>query len=296
MREIILSSKSTRKITLSNHNYAHEGILHPDRTLKEYDLLYMQNGKWDVYEVDDDGSEVCFSLSPGMVLLLRPDHRHYSKEPCSPEMRNLYVHFQAEDTSVPDGSLPELSDPDASSVDGLSPHPGEDSPYLVLSQLTDCRDNSRILTLLEQITETFYSDQLSHRDLMLTSLLNLTLAELDHIYHQKKSGSDVMISQILHRFHTDFDVFYSPQELADDYGVSLRTISGRFKRATGQSIHQYQMNLKLTLAYDALPMSYGRGLRDIARSYGFYDEFQFSKLFKRKFGVSPSKRMREGIK
>jgi len=274
MNEIILSSKSTRKVTLSNHNYSHEGILHPDRTLSEYDLLYMQNGNWDIYEVDEEGQETCFHVEPGHVLLLRPGYRHYSKLPCTPEMRNIYVHFEV---------LPE----DASASSRENP--------LVLSRLTDCRDNSRIRTILEQIVETFYSDELNHRELMLCSLLSLALAELDHTYHQQKSGSDVMITEIIHRFHCDYDIFYSPQELADDYGVSVRTISGRFKKATGASIHQYQMNLKLVLAYDALPMFAGRGLRDIARSYGFYDEFQFSKLFKRKFGISPSRRMKEGI-
>ncbi len=286
MHEIILSSKSTRKVTLSNHNYSHEGIYHPDRTLSEYDLLYMQNGKWDVYEIDDDGQEVCFPLEPGMVLLLRPGHRHYSKEPCSSEMRNLYVHFTVEED--PQWFLNENAPEQTTFEEGEIP--------LIFGQLVDCRDNSRMLTLLEQIVEVFYSSGAGHKDLMLSSLLNLVLAELDLIYHQKKSGSDVLIREIIHRFHSHIDYFYSPQELADDYGVSLRTISGRFKRETGESIHRYQMNLKLLLAYDALPMSYGRGLRDIARSYGFYDEFQFSKLFKRKFGVSPSKRMREGIR
>jgi len=86
------------------------------------------------------------------------------------------------------------------------------------------------------------------------------------------------------------DRFYSASELADSYYVSVRTISGRFKKATGESVHQYQINLKLDMAYDELPFSPNRPIRDVAKSYGFYDEYQFSKLFKRRFGIAPSQR------
>ena len=37
-------------INACNFNYSKEGILHPSRILKEFDLLYLSEGSWDIYE------------------------------------------------------------------------------------------------------------------------------------------------------------------------------------------------------------------------------------------------------
>ena len=102
--------------------------------------------------------------------------------------------------------------------------------------------------------------------------------------------ADVLIEDVIHRFYTSMERFYSSEELAEEYALSPRSLSSRFKKETGSSIHQYQIHLKLEMAYDLIPFSPGRSFRDIALSLGFYDEFQFSKLFKRQYGITPSAR------
>lgn len=261
-----------RIITTCNRNYSKEGILHPDRIMNEYDLLYLLQGEWNIWEED-----TCYSLKENQVLLLEPGKRHYSLEKCTPEMKNLYIHF-----SVLKG--------DNSPTNNLS-----------IQKQTDCSNNLNVLRYFEEIIESYWanyshkmneqcSDFSFNKNLKLASLLNLLLIELSDIRANEFHSSDVLIASIIHRFNCSTDRFFSPKELADDYHVSLRTISTRFKEATGQSIHQYQLNMKLNMAYELLPMNPGRGLRDIALSLGFYDEFQFSKLFKRQFGISPSTR------
>lgn len=259
MNEVHLSVDNRRKVTLCNHNYSREGIYHPDRVMAEYDLLYMQNGHWDIYE-----EEECYHLEEDYCILLEPGKRHYSLEKCSPEMRNVYIHFSAD-------------------VDDKT---GE----LCLGKVTDCRQNKNVYHYIEKIIEVFWNEDASNKELHLSALLECLLCELSDIYFAKKKNTDVLVTEIIHRIHIEPYKFFSPEELAEDYHVSLRTISGRFKKATGMSVHSYQMNLKLNMAYDMLPMNPNRGLRDIAKSLGFYDEYQFSKLFKRQFGISPSER------
>lgn len=268
---LLLSTKARRKVTLCNHNYTHEGVYHPDRIMDEYDLLYMQKGEWDIFE-----DACCHHLVPGQVLLLSPGLHHYSRTKCSPEMRNVYVHF----TACPEDRTFYSSDP----VTNLP------ADTLLLSKRTDCASHPSVLNIIEKIVEIYWSDSIPNRDFRLSTQLDCLLTELSDLHHAQNSRADVLISEILHRFQCNPEKFFSPYELAVDYGISLRSMSGRFKKVTGMSIHQYQLKLKLDMAYNALPQSPGRGLRDIAHSYGFYDEFQFSKLFKRQFGVAPSTR------
>ncbi len=257
-----LSVKERHKITACNRNYSKEGIYHPDRILDEYDLLYLTQGSWDIWEDD-----VCYPLKENHVLLLEPGKHHYSLTKCTPEMKNLYLHF--------------------------SPLPGDGTPQndnLCINKLTDCSSHHAVLHLFEEIIETYWSDVSESKALRLGAQLDMLFAELSDIRNEQQKTADILITEIIHRFYCSPERFFSPEELAKDYGLSLRSMSSRFKKATGMSIHQYQLKLKLDMAYDLLPHCPGRGLKDIALSFGFYDEFQFSKLFKRQFGISPSKR------
>lgn len=259
--EVYLDTATRRTITLCNYNYSQEGVYHPDRILQEYDLLYMREGSWNIWEEDN-----CYPLSSNQVLLLEPGKHHFSLEKCSPNMRNLYIHF----TSC-------ASD-------------GDPATGFRLAKLTDCNDNREIYPLFEKIVEVFWSDHVESRSYRLSALFDELLIALSDLNSSRQEKKDSLVADIIHQFHCNPERFFTSQELAEYYQVSLRTISGRFKKATGLSVHQYQLQLKLNMAYDALPFSPGRGLRDIAHSFGFYDEFQFSKLFKRQFGIPPSKR------
>lgn len=323
-QKVLLILENRRQVTLCNHNFSREGILHPDRIMEEYDLLFMQNGEWDIIEDNQK-----YHLIPGSVLLLEPGKHHYSVEKCSPMMRNIYIHFKKESGDVAsDNKNSTVSDNQFSgnnssmkhslqvqntasikrstfpnseqeamrgltgstpAADNLSPE--KEQPYLAISKLTQTADHKEIRHTFEKVIDAFWSADASTRQLRCSLHLENLLLQLSELGNTVSHGkTDILISEIIHRFHVEPEYFLSPQELADNYNVSVRTISGRFKERTGMSIHQYQLQLKLDMAYDLLPLSPGRSLHDIALSYGFYDEFQFSKLFKRKFGISPSER------
>ncbi len=277
-KEIVLSLKNRRKVTLCNHNYSEIGILHPDRVMQEYDLLYMQKGSWDVIE-----EEKTYHLSEGSILLLEPGLHHYSLEKCSPKMRNIYIHFEFEKDDFSYDIPSNSENIEIPGWDNIS------SPHITVSKFTSAADKPEIRHIFEKIIDTFWSYE-PDRELRCSLFLEELLLALSDIRIMNKGQTDTLVSEIVHRFQCEPERFFSPEKLAADYGVSIRTISSRFKKKTGMSIHAYQVNLKLDMAYDDLPFSQGRSLHDIATGYGFYDEFQFSKLFKRKFGISPSMR------
>jgi AraC-like DNA-binding protein len=272
-RQIIkLSAKNRRKVTLCNHNYSEDGVLHPDRIMQEYDMLFMQKGEWDIIE---DGR--CYHIGPGNLLILEPGRHHLSITKCTPKMRNVYIHFKREAGDILSG-------------EEASENSDEIGGYIEIKKLTDCSKNPEILHMYERIIESYFTLSGQMRELRCSILLEELLLKLSEINDSSVSGTDILVQEMIHRIHSTPDRFISPKELADLYHVSIRTVSGRFKKVTGESIHQYQLKLKLNMAYDELPFNPDRPLRDFAISYGFYDEFQFSKLFKRQFGISPSER------
>lgn len=265
---ISLSMKSRRIVSICNHNFSEEGVYHPDRVLDEYDLLYMQKGEWDIIE---DG--ITYHLSPGMLLVLEPKKHHYSTEKCSPMMRNVYIHFSNDAEDIP-GGLDQSMSPSGS--------------HITIGKLTDCTEHPEILHMFERVIESFFMYKEAEPNIRCSIYLEELLLKLSEINDSKNLYRDILVQEIIHRFHCNPDRFFSPAELADSYNVSVRTLSGRFKKETGTSVHKYQLDLKLDMAYDAIPLAPARTLRDVAKSYGFYDEFHFSKLFKRRFRISPS--------
>ena len=266
---IYFSAERGRTICSCNTNYMQEGIRHPDRILDVYDFLYLKYGSWEIYEDD-----ICYHLKEKQLLILEPGKHHYSLKTCSPKMRNMFLHCSR---------LPKDC---AHSARNHADAENHTTQYFRLQKVTDCTDSIQLEHLFLQLIETYWSS-CTHRSLRLESLFLLLLAELESCGESTRC-TDPVIAEIIHQFYLCPDRFFSPQELADTYHISVRSLSSRFKNATGNSMHRYQIDLKLNFAHEQIPLYPQRRIKDIALDLGFYDEFQFSKLFKRRFGYSPS--------
>lgn len=264
---LYLSTSRERIIRSCNINYFPEGDYHPHQFLDEYDFLYIKKGTWHVCEDD-----TVFPVRDGQLLILEPQRHLYSLDKCSPGMKNMYIHCSC----LPADNRHSSSNPQMS----------ENPDYVCLDKLIDCSGNPTIESLFSQIIETYWTPSV-HKSQLLESLFFLLLTELEKT-GKPRAQHDPLISEILHLFYLHSDQMFSLQELADLYKISVRSLSGRFKTVIGMSIHQYQMNLKLDIAHEQLRLNHGRHIRELALSLGFYDEFHFSKLYKRKFGHPPS--------
>ncbi len=78
------------------------------------------------------------------------------------------------------------------------------------------------------------------------------------------------------------------KRLANKNGICPDSLRKRFKLETGIALHQYFLQLKINAAKSMLSnLSYN--ISDLAEIFGFTDQYYFSRIFKKKTGISPLK-------
>lgn len=85
----------------------------------------------------------------------------------------------------------------------------------------------------------------------------------------------------------------SAAEAARDFGISTAYACRLFKRFDTTSPYQYLLQERMNLAADLLARREAEGdrllVKQVAAHLGFADQYQFSRAFKRTFGVSPAR-------
>ncbi len=71
--------------------------------------------------------------------------------------------------------------------------------------------------------------------------------------------------------------------------VSVKTAENKFKASFGTTIHQYILNFKIEEAISYFNKFEDMTIKEISYNLGFYDEYHFSKQFKKIMNVSPLK-------
>ena len=79
----------------------------------------------------------------------------------------------------------------------------------------------------------------------------------------------------------------SINDTAQQFGMSVRNFSRRFKEATGKTPLQYLHNMRIAVAQDLLQSS-NLSIGDIADKVGYTDVSHFSQLFRKKRSLTPS--------
>lgn len=76
-------------------------------------------------------------------------------------------------------------------------------------------------------------------------------------------------------------------EIADNLNLDRSYFSTLFKKHTGKSPQDYLLDFRLNKAAELLVVSALKS-GEVGKACGYTDQFNFSKMFKRKFGISPS--------
>ncbi len=144
--------------------------------------------------------------------------------------------------------------------------------------------DTRATQLFNDIIATFWGHA-PNKKRRCTMLLNLLLDELGVIAQESQSAEAEWSVSVIDLFRRYPSRTFSLEEIAEMIGMNVRTLSTRFRQITGQSVHQYQMNYKLEVAYQQLRT--GITVKEVANNLGFCDAYYFSRQFKKKFGVTP---------
>lgn len=259
-----------REVLAANFSYFETPTQHPDRVLKEHDLVYMLEGDW---VIGQDGES--YRVQPHDLIILQGGRHHYGVEPSRARTRTMYVHIsplRGERVAA------------TSTLRGCA----DDSTWVSLPMVLPCGAHPRVGALFLELVQTFWAD-LPGKHIKLSALTQLLLFEAGLARAEPLRLRDRLVARTLATIQSAAEQIFTLPELAAMVGVSSRTLSARFKKATGQTLHQYQIDLKLNRARLALETEPNRSFKELAAGLGFYDEFHFCKLFKKKYGLPPSK-------
>ena len=85
----------------------------------------------------------------------------------------------------------------------------------------------------------------------------------------------------------------SVEEIARSSYLSTTYITKIYKEVTGDTPINFLINLRMEKAMEILQEGHF-SIQDVAKKVGYDDPYYFSKLFKKRFGLSPSSYKRNG--
>jgi transcriptional regulator GlxA family with amidase domain len=98
---------------------------------------------------------------------------------------------------------------------------------------------------------------------------------------------DELIVQVQFWLKNNLASELSLNQVAEQFGVSQRTLSRRFKRATGGTANHYLQRMRLEMAQELLA-STNLTVQDVAVMVGYMDQGYLTKVFKRELNQTPS--------
>ena len=135
---------------------------------------------------------------------------------------------------------------------------------------------------------TFFQEIISNTITTILSLFARYISDSEIGQTPDEIKSDNIIDTVL--THIRKNVYESEKmkinALAREFGLSPTSLSNKFKKETGASVHQYILNYKVELAkYRLINTKFT--VSEIAYQLGFSDESHITKVFNRKVGMTP---------
>ncbi len=254
-------TSARRKIYNANRVACITPAPHPTRILAHHDIFYILSGGYTV--------EVCDQIikaGKDDVLILPAGILHKGTENCLPNTQTIWLLMEKEENDAC------IDDTDNAT----------DGEVLPISFSVNASASPSIRKLFEKILLAHINDD-RIRSSAYSSLLLCELYDAD----RKKDSQLLLAEEIKKKIDLSSNLNISNAEIAESLNKSVKTVETVFKKHFGQTIHSYALKEKLKQAQMYLRNFPYMPMRDIAEALGFYDEYHFSRQFKKEFGISP---------
>jgi AraC-like DNA-binding protein len=232
------------------------------RTLPEFQLVYISGGKG-VFCAEDESREV----TSGSVLLLLPGVKHFYKPLPETGWHEYWVGFV--------GAF----------FNGLV------SQGILLKErlLFKIGLHEYILSIFSKIFEEVRLQRPLYQ-IKVGSLIFSLLAEILSYERRKDhpSYSQQITEKTKYLIETNIDSEIDMTSIAQTIGVSASRLNEIFKTYTSMTPYQYYIQIKIDKACRLLEQE-NISIKEAAFKLGFKDQYYFSRLFRQKTGVTPSK-------
>ena len=245
-----------------------DSALHPTRiNPKFHDIVYMEDGTWN-FRVNG----CVYEVGPGDVFILPAMSVYEGVSECIPHTRTFFVHV----FPLPDDFIENEHSEDSANTN-----------IIPLGNVIHTGGDSTIQSLFLEIVMMKYSDN-PRKDILMSTLFN-SLIGLIYMYSKKTIiKSHDLVTECMNIIHRTPDKFYKETEMAEMMFVSSKTLRTSFLKRFNKSFYKFQLDYKLAQALYMLKNDPNIKIYEIAYALGFSDEFHLSKLFKKKYGMSPS--------
>ena len=150
------------------------------------------------------------------------------------------------------------------------------------------KERPQLQNLMEESMETadYYLKCLNARELMVT--LNIMLESMSEKEDQRQSDSVPDLMDQIHRhIEENYPENITLTELAEKYHLDASHLSRTFSRTYGESVIAFLTRIRMEKAAELMKEA-DRKLEAIAFLVGYDDYHYFSRVFRKKMGISPS--------
>ncbi|WP_033565348.1 helix-turn-helix transcriptional regulator [Sphingobacterium sp. SYP-B4668] len=253
--------KYTHYPDVDQHPADHVFSWNNGRILDGYYIVFITAGRG-VFESANTSPQV---MEPGMCFLLFPGIWHRYKPDPAFGWEEYWVGFNG---NYPQHIMSRLFNPE--------------SPFIKTGLSKD------VMGALTQLLGAVSQAQIGYQQVISGTTLQI-IGLLNRINLTEKTDSDpetIWVSKAIFKFQNELANPINMEDLVAEFPISYSKFRKSFKRLTGKSPNQYHLDLRLDKAQELLRTT-RLSITEVGYQTGFDSPFYFSRLFKKKFGLSP---------
>ena len=232
------------------------------RVLDEFQVNYISEGFGQL-----ETEQGTYRIKPGTILIIRPQLWHRYSPERKTGWREYFVGFKGD----------------------IASHVLSQSIYAKSAPIIYCGHRPDFIDIYSKILDLVRGEPPGYHQICCGLMIQLLGHIVAYKKQQKFSGKQIekVIQAVKLHIHQNYDSKIELSVLAKNHGIAYSHFRKMFKKYTGVSPHQYQLELRILKARELI-LSTDKSIKEISYQLGFSSIFYFSRFFKNRVGVSPS--------